>query len=745
MSGAGRAAGRFGVVVWFLVALSLAHVAHAQDGPQTDATTYVSDKFKLVAKRLVEQIAVKTLEDACGNRGPICKLMIDRLSAAFIAALEKDTAGVKDALVGFFVDSAVQGAVELAVGGLLDAPRAKALRDSIDPLVRCLTARLTQKRPDACIIKEARKLATTQLKLDLNTCADVDCRAVAKLVTTIENGREPDVAAVIDVLAAIASYADHEDTRIYLLEVKRLVAGSPGIEGGFFPAVAAFMRAPAHLTAITTILAYNPADYTGPVVLGGPGSALMYPSADPMWATLRQACPEVDRAFAAWQHARDIGQFFAHARLGLLAKTPVDVAPLDDLMSAACHADNRQLVRFAAQLAAPLHARNLIDRGGAVLAAAALIDYLRFQDDKRLDRDVRELLLLSLTYNVLPGVLGAQAAGDPIATITDSCELQDLRHLMSFSATDAVSTSCVSLVAGGPNTTLAVLGIVGPPTAEETAARIADTSDVVARISEAATANIPDQTPAFDGIPIEELTKAVVYLAAGDKHAARKVLLRFGVTLLVDEVDQLSTRMLGKTADDCANAAKSTSIFRGIDAACAAHVLIQSAYYPIADFLWDAGLSASNISTTARQVYQSLLQNKALDRAPIILNVGLGAHAIWGHDDVWGTDAFTALTVIDKFGLAFYKHSETRWSFETGPFVGGFLDALVRTATGDGTEHRSWIAGWTIGFPRMAGVDLGLEAHFGAAIPFEFKAHEVGFVTGLSLVVPFSTLFQTGD
>ena len=57
-------------------------------------------------------------------------------------------------------------------------------------------------------------------------------------------------------------------------------------------------------------------------------------------------------------------------------------------------------------------------------------------------------------------------------------------------------------------------------------------------------------------------------------------MLRYGVTLLVGEVDTLSVRLLNKNSADCENAPKSTSIFRGIGAACAAHVLIQSALLP---------------------------------------------------------------------------------------------------------------------------------------------------------------------
>jgi hypothetical protein len=290
-----------------------------------------------------------------------------------------------------------------------------------------------------------------------------------------------------------------------------------------------------------------------------------------------------------------------------------------------------------------------------------------------------------------------------------------------------------------------VKGVSGKPNAEVEAARADDLKDVLGRIKKAAAAQIPELGPALEDVPLPEVSKALIYIADGNDDAARKVALRYGVTLLVEEVDELSTRILGKRATDCETAANSTSIFRGIDALCAVHILIQSAYYPIADFLWDTGLSASNISSVATQAYKSLLQNKALDRTPIILNLGLGANFVVGHSDVWGDNGLLALTVVDKIGVAFYKRSTSRCTFETGPFVGGFLDALVRTATGDGKNHRAWIAGYTVGFPRLAGVNVGVEAHVGAALPFEVSTHEIGFVAGLTLVIPFDTLFQSGD
>lgn len=729
------------LVVWIAAAWS--PPARADDSPQTAAATYVSDKFKLVARRLVEQVAASKLQDACGDDRPVCKLVIDRLAAVFVAAIEKDQAGVKDALVGFFTDSAVHGALELATAALFDGPRIAEVRDIAVPLTTCLGAYLAQNRPPAgCEMKEVRKRVARTFSLDFaGACGDNDCLRIRAFVADVEAGRTPGVSEVIYLLEAAASRIGHDDIRIYLDELHRFLQDGPGIEGGMFEAVEAFLRAPDPSLVTTAIARYDPAGYAGPPV-SGQGMSLMYPIADAQWRPLRAACPELDRAFKAWQDARDAGKFFVTAKLALATRQRIDLSALDALLAARCSGDTRELTRFVSQLVAPLRVHNLSARGVALLAAAALLDYLRFQDGDRLDRDVRALVAFALERAMLPAQVQAlraklAATENLVTSLWETCEALDLRHLLTFTDTDAAPVACRSVVPGGPSLTRTVAGVHGRSTSEVVAARQADLKNALERVQGAVATRVPELDHVVEEVSFAELSKVLRYIAGGDGRAARQVALRHGITLLVDEVDRLSERMLGTRASGCEAAARSTSIFSGMGAACAAHILIQSAYYPIADFLWDTGLSASNVSAIGALTYKSLLQNKALDRTPIILNLGLGVNVF--------RSGAPALTVVDKFGLAAYKYSEDRWTFETGPFVGGFLDALVRTTTGDGKDRRSWLAGWTVGFPRMAGVDIGFEVHLGAAMPFEIKADDIGFVAGATLVVPFSTLFQSGD
>jgi hypothetical protein len=127
----------------------------------------------------------------------------------------------------------------------------------------------------------------------------------------------------------------------------------------------------------------------------------------------------------------------------------------------------------------------------------------------------------------------------------------------------------------------------------------------------------------------------------------------------------------------------------------------------------------------------------------VIFNVGMGANYIMGSDATWGEHGYGTLTLLDKFGLTFYRRDWRAFRFETGPFVGGFLDALIRTAADTGEARRYWLLGYTAGLPKMWSADFGVELHAAAAMPFDLSNH-YGFALGGALVVPFNFVFQ-GD
>jgi hypothetical protein len=236
------------------------------------------------------------------------------------------------------------------------------------------------------------------------------------------------------------------------------------------------------------------------------------------------------------------------------------------------------------------------------------------------------------------------------------------------------------------------------------------------------------------------LTRCARALAEGDTAAARLVLLRAGSDLLAAHLEAVTAEMVGASEVRCREDRRARTIFSGLGAGCAVHALLKGAYRPVAEYYWAGGTDAEGLATAG---YRGLLADEALRYTPIILNVGLGATVVAGRASQWGTGGYAALTVIDKIGVAFYKRLDERNPFEVGAFAGGFLDALVRTAADSGTEHRYWLLGVTAGWPRLGGLDLGLELHAGAAMPFELSSRAAyGFAAGAAMVVPFETVLE---
>jgi len=241
-------------------------------------------------------------------------------------------------------------------------------------------------------------------------------------------------------------------------------------------------------------------------------------------------------------------------------------------------------------------------------------------------------------------------------------------------------------------------------------------------------------------LPLNTVTQTVQDGLEQRETQSRARMMRLGADFLVEQVDKLSLRIVGTDVTQCQQTDPQwRSIFNPLDAACTAHMLIQGAYHPIADYLSAGGFSAPGAARLADTTYRQLLQSPMLGSTPVILNVGLGAN--WVGFNKSGSDS-VSLTVVDKFGLALLKYNGPSNGFEAGPFVGGFLDALVRTASG--AEDKYWLAGFTVGMPRIAGVDMGLEAHIAGAIPFTFSS-DPRLTLGLTVVVPFSTVFDSDE
>jgi len=227
----------------------------------------------------------------------------------------------------------------------------------------------------------------------------------------------------------------------------------------------------------------------------------------------------------------------------------------------------------------------------------------------------------------------------------------------------------------------------------------------------------------------------------GRPEGMRRLLAGAGAVFLVSQVDALTKRFISKTGTDCESDVRTVSIFDPLAAACSAQVLIQGAYRPIAEYVAQGG-DMSDAPALSSSIYRGVLQQPALAFTPLILNVGLGAQYIDAPITGASGESFIGLTLLDKIGVAFVKHNGESSQFEWGMFVGGFLDALIRTAAD--TEQKYWLLGTTLGWPRIGDTDLGFEVHGALAIPFTFN-EDPRLTLGAAIVVPFSAVLDDDE
>ena len=251
------------------------------------------------------------------------------------------------------------------------------------------------------------------------------------------------------------------------------------------------------------------------------------------------------------------------------------------------------------------------------------------------------------------------------------------------------------------------------------------------------------------GLDVDLIVKGVTAGAGEQEALSRKLLLDAAAGFLVQQVGVFTDRLVGAAAGGCAaerERAQWHFIWDGLAGPCVVKLLIDGAYRPIAEFIWadDFRFTADSAASLADKGYRSLVASPALGHTMLLLNVGLGASFVSARSGPGaGPDParkeFVALTLLDKLGFAVARYRSPSSQFEVGPFVGGFLDALARTASD--AADRYWVGGATAGWSRMWGLDLGLQVHGGWAFPFTFHSDPRPTV-GVTLVVPFSYAFE---
>jgi hypothetical protein len=177
---------------------------------------------------------------------------------------------------------------------------------------------------------------------------------------------------------------------------------------------------------------------------------------------------------------------------------------------------------------------------------------------------------------------------------------------------------------------------------------------------------------------------------------------------------------------------------------CGLRALAQASYGPLLSYLELEQPSDEDRRRQAVAVYREISRQLAdidpLSQTPLLFNVGPGATLLTRYS---GGKPTVHLTLIDKYGVA-YRFGKRR-SGQVGVFVGGFLDAIVRTAANAKDTQPFWLQGITGGWRELDGdFPIGLEAYVASALPYDFKhvKGEASVAAGLNLVVPADIVFS---
>jgi hypothetical protein len=716
-----------------------------------DVPVYVSDQFKTVARRTLTQITSEAIANACPNDQPLCGQVVGRLGEAFGAAISKDDVALRAALNSFFVDSSVSALLQVTVADVLhEEALAGQVGKGLYPVLRCLAATVAGRAARSeCTMSEADRGYMTSLFQTLYPNTTNNDILSAWTIAYKDGSLNPaDLLIILDTILR-SPQIQRPDLAIYVDALQDWI--QRGLGRGLVDPTYEFLSNLRAETVRRTILMYGE-----PTALGSAVWDLQY---NQKWRDAAARCKLDPTPIDAWVAVRESAM--ARLRVDLLRARSPDTVALEGLLRVQPRCADPTLLSSILEMRRHvryiLGAVRLLEAGTyygvAALAGTAIVDFVRDPSDTQLEKSLRAILV----YGLAPLTLGAVntplvAAGSStfnfrtVRDILRSCEFRGAEAHLGLPAPkdapgDVCPAQCLSLADAG--------AAPGAYLCKDVPMQVDVSGDVklglklLQAIFDKWIAASPNLQVALSTAHIDALAQALSQLQAGDVTAARKALLRLGIDELVEQVDVMSTEFLGVSEASCATTVRERWI-TGMSSGCAAHLLIRSAYHPIADYYWEHGISEKDVPAVAQGVYRELLSTPYLDYTPLILNLGLGATYISGNANAFGTHGYGALTVLDKFGLAIYKYSGPVNRFEAGFFAGGFLDALVRTLANEGKSERYWLLGAAAGWPRLFKLDLGFEAHFGAAMPFDLTSNHYGFATGGAFVIPFNYLFDEG-
>ncbi len=754
---------------WLMIACVAAWPASAQEA----MPTYVSDQFKEVAQRVFRQLLVDELKNACpeDSRRAFCEAAATRLAEAFDAALRNDAAGLNGALRQLFTDSAGAALAQVSFDGLM-SERSPAELAALTSIVRCVLAGLSNEptyqscRLDLAALEPLGQLLAARNRdcTDPLSAGSGWCRTTAALSA----GQTVDPAAALGLASEVAASKKVRAIEASLLLDQLAVLFKHGLEGGLTDATLAYLvnaEAPEELIqpdggVLSTLVDYQPTSRDAELYSvqfdGGSIAAAL------------NDCQIDAGPFLAFAAARDdpSRRLISSYRRAYLELAQPDVRPLDAMLatecavtadagSAAAVASFRRGVRY---FRAPLVLKAAVQRAAVpALLASTLLDYVRERDAAALDRGMRKAVVFGAAQAASVGLTLDKLRGETpsslkvttanrmtVKKVLESCEArQAAAKLGVVMLPDDRATTCASLVTGAGGAFPAAPVLL--PDARELAAGARELDTAFDALFAAARA-APEDQRTLVALDTESVRRSAKALARGEVKDAVRTMARKGADFIAQKLNERVAALVGGASEEvCTQEARTVSIFRHGDAACALQLLIKSAYRPIVDFFWQGGFENGDTTKLASSTYRAMLAAPGIDRTPIILNFGLGASYIFGNTDVFGKEGYAAFTILDKFGLAFVKVHTDSFRFELGPFVGGFLDALIRTIAQEGKQQRSWLAGVAIGYTRMFKRELGIEMHLAAAMPYELtQSRAYGFAVGLTAVVPYTLIFS-GD
>jgi hypothetical protein len=752
-------------------------------GSEARAQSQISDQFKHVAKELAKRFVASELAQSCDKsdqqRDPICEALVTSLAGVFMMAVDGhfDEKQLALELRDEFPKIAQATAVELVcseVERLFSDGPPKAGNCSSSglgkPLARCLIARTYKGAAgsaDDCVG------ARNALAAALNNCRlsdDITKLDVVQLMYKLRDALKVkgDSYQAVLLLTQLADLVNHSSGSFYGIVQATATAQDRLLRG---------LSTPSRMDVFSD----KRIDEIANNASNCPGGALTAQRAEE-WRK--------ERWNISWQISRTIARFEP-------LRTGLNRLP-DDLPDPRCASAEDPLAKAVEKLRVEAHtlrvdamvASTVQNALIPAMLAAILVDYLKTQDDAKLQQNLRDFAL-----QVLARVIAANDADNDLVACNSNdstsrglnCTraggssftvhvaevsgegLDDLRvvmeerHYAGSARRTCVYQAAASLLAGSfptiqaaPNLctmnvpylkgTLfeAYLSPVAPGLMEWNAKEVVR-SVTPGRATLRFTTGIgaqggfqmlhdllPRLVSKLNSIDLSALQGVLASLDAGLVAQAQRELLQ-GAS---DAFRPMLTAFLDMHV---ARLSWCQEPSHGKSMACAVRVLSDAAYDPLMASVSAPGGWQVDSHRLAQQLYTQLDTLDPLGTTPLLFNIGPGMTVL---TRLGSTPATTHLTLLDKFGLAYRWGSRNQ--FEAGLFAGGFVDALVRTAVDGSGADPYWLLGGTIGLRQFSRTfPFGAEAHVASAMPFD-TAHfnkKVAGAAGLNIIVPADIAF----